>query len=67
MITKIGVRAHGRAGLSGGAKRRPTYGVRCLTGEIVVPTVSNEEADKLFPKGYKQLKPYLRITPQPNL
>ena len=26
-----------------------------------------EEADKLFPKGYKQLKPYLRVTPQPNL
>ena len=34
---------------------------------IIVPTVSNEEADKLFPKGYKQVKPYLRTTPQPNL
>ena len=34
---------------------------------IIVPTLPNEEADKLFPKGYKQLKPYLRITPQPNL
>ncbi len=32
---------------------------------IIVPTVSNEEADKLFPKGYKQIKPYLRFTPQP--
>jgi hypothetical protein len=22
--------------------------------------------DKLFPQGYKQLKPYFRITPQPE-
>jgi alkyl hydroperoxide reductase subunit AhpC len=33
---------------------------------IIVPSVSNEEADKLFPQGYKTLKPYLRTTPQPN-
>ena len=33
---------------------------------IVVPAVSNEDADKLFPKGYKTVKPYLRVTPQPN-
>ena len=33
---------------------------------IIVGTVSNEEADKLFPKGYKIVKPYLRTTPQPN-
>ncbi len=33
---------------------------------VVLPTISNEEADKLFPKGYKELKPYLRMTPQPN-
>jgi len=34
---------------------------------IVLPAVTNEEADKLFPKGYKVVKPYLRTTPQPNL
>ena len=34
---------------------------------IIVPSLSDEEADKLFPKGYKRIKPYLRITPQPNL
>jgi alkyl hydroperoxide reductase subunit AhpC len=34
---------------------------------IIVPAVSNEEADKLFDKGYKTIKPYLRTTPQPNL
>lgn len=33
---------------------------------IVVPSLSDEDADKLFPKGYKKIKPYLRITPQPN-
>lgn len=33
---------------------------------IIVPSVSNEEADKMFPKGYKTIKPYLRTTPQPN-
>jgi len=34
---------------------------------VIVPAVSNDEADKLFPKGYKVVKPYLRMTPQPNL
>jgi alkyl hydroperoxide reductase subunit AhpC len=34
---------------------------------IIVPSVPDADADKLFPKGYKKLKPYLRTTPQPNL
>lgn len=34
---------------------------------IITPAVSNEEADKAFPKGYKVIKPYLRTTPQPDL
>jgi thioredoxin-dependent peroxiredoxin len=34
---------------------------------IIVPAVTNEEADKKFPKGYKVIKPYLRTTPQPNI
>ena len=33
---------------------------------VISPSVTNEEADKKFPKGYKQIKPYLRMTPQPN-
>jgi len=33
---------------------------------IVVPSVSDEDAQKKFPKGFKKVKPYLRITPQPN-
>jgi peroxiredoxin len=34
---------------------------------VVVPAISNEEIPDLFPKGYKEIKPYLRLTPQPNM
>ena len=34
---------------------------------IIVPAVSDAEADQAFPKGYTRVKPYLRVTPQPNL
>ena len=34
---------------------------------VVVPSVTNEEIPKLFPKGYTELRPYLRLTPQPNI
>ncbi len=34
---------------------------------VIVPSLTDpEEMKKKFPKGWKQLKPYLRITPQPN-
>jgi thioredoxin-dependent peroxiredoxin len=33
---------------------------------IVVTAVSDEDAAKLFPKGVRKVKPYLRYTPQPN-
>jgi alkyl hydroperoxide reductase subunit AhpC len=33
---------------------------------IVVPSLSDADADTLFPKGYKKIKPYLRTTAQPN-
>jgi hypothetical protein len=32
----------------------------------VSPAVPDEEATKLFPKGFRKVKPYLRYTPQPN-
>lgn len=32
---------------------------------IIVPSVSDEDAAKLFPGGFKTLKPYLRTTKQP--
>ncbi len=31
---------------------------------VILPSVSNEEAEKLFPKGFVEVKPYLRLTPQ---
>ena len=34
---------------------------------VISPSVSNEEADKMFPKGYKEVRPYLRTTAQPEL
>ena len=33
---------------------------------IIVPAVSDEEARAKFPKGWRALKPYLRLTPQPR-
>jgi len=33
---------------------------------IIVPAVSDEEAKKAFPQGWKAPKPYLRIVPQPR-
>ncbi|HEY4136280.1 MAG TPA: peroxiredoxin [Alphaproteobacteria bacterium] len=32
---------------------------------IIVPAVSDADAEKAFPKGFKKVKPYLRTTPQP--
>ena len=34
---------------------------------IVVNSINDEDAAKMFPKGVKKIKPYLRTTPQPNL
>ena len=33
---------------------------------VILPAISDEDADSMFPKGYKAVRPYLRITPQPN-
>ena len=34
---------------------------------VISPAVSNEQIPELFPKGHKEIKPYLRMTPQPNV
>lgn len=34
---------------------------------VILPSVSNEQAAELFPKGFEEVKPYLRLTPQPNI
>ena len=33
---------------------------------IIVPSVNNDDAKTLFPGGWKELKPYLRLVPQPK-
>lgn len=34
---------------------------------IVVPAIKTEDIPAKFPKGYTEIKPYLRTTPQPNI
>ena len=50
------------------AKHQVATPVNWKQGEdvIIVPSVSDDEAKKKFPKGWKALKPYLRLTPQPG-
>lgn len=33
---------------------------------VILPSVSDEEAREKFPKGFQTVKPYLRLTPQPD-
>ena len=33
---------------------------------VISPSISNEDAKNMFPKGFKEVKSYLRMTPQPN-
>jgi alkyl hydroperoxide reductase subunit AhpC len=36
-------------------------------GEVIIsPAISDEDAKTKFPKGFRTLKPYLRLTPQPD-
>jgi len=50
------------------AKHRVATPVNWKQGEdvIIVPAVSNDEAKILYPNGWKQVKPYLRIVTQPG-
>ncbi len=34
---------------------------------VILPSVLDEKIPEMFPKGYKRIKPWLRITPQPDL
>jgi alkyl hydroperoxide reductase subunit AhpC len=49
-------------------KHRVATPVNWKRGEdvIIVPAVSDEEAKVKFPNGWRALKPYLRLTPQPK-
>jgi alkyl hydroperoxide reductase subunit AhpC len=50
------------------AKHKVATPVDWKRGEdvIIVPSVSDEEAKKRFPGGFKTIKPYLRVTKQPT-
>jgi alkyl hydroperoxide reductase subunit AhpC len=50
------------------AKHRLATPVNWKPGDdvIIAGSVSNDEAKKLYPDGWKQPKPYLRIVPQPK-
>lgn len=34
---------------------------------VIIPSITDEVAKEKFPKGFNKIKPYLRLTPQPNL
>lgn len=34
---------------------------------VIAPAIKNEDIPAKFPKGHKEIKPYLRTTPQPNI
>jgi alkyl hydroperoxide reductase subunit AhpC len=50
------------------AKHQVATPVNWQNGEdvIIVPAVSNEQAKTKYPDGWTELKPYLRIVPQPR-
>ena len=50
------------------AKHSVSTPVNWMNGQdvIIVPSVSDEQAKQKFPGGWKTLKPYLRILPQPR-
>jgi thioredoxin-dependent peroxiredoxin len=50
------------------AKNQVATPVNWKQGEdvIIVPAVSDEDAKKKYPGGWKTLKPYLRLVPQPK-
>lgn len=50
------------------AKHKVATPVNWQQGEdvIIVPAVSNEEAEQLFPEGWTTVKPYLRTVKQPE-
>jgi thioredoxin-dependent peroxiredoxin len=50
------------------AKHKVATPVNWKNGDdvIIVPAVSDEEAKKKYPEGWKTLKPYLRVVAQPE-
>lgn len=34
---------------------------------VILPSITNEQIPEKFPKGHTEVRPYLRLTPQPNV
>ena len=51
-----------------GAKHKVATPVNWKPGDdvIIAGSVTNEEAKKIYPQGWKEPKPYIRIVPQPH-
>jgi alkyl hydroperoxide reductase subunit AhpC len=51
-----------------GAKHKVATPVNWKPGEdvIIAGSVSNDDAQKIYPNGWKEPKPYIRIVPQPH-
>ena len=48
---------------TGDARRIATPADWIPGGQVIIPTsISNAEAEKLFPQGFTELRPYLRTT-----
>jgi alkyl hydroperoxide reductase subunit AhpC len=50
------------------AKHKVATPVNWKQGEdvIILTSVTNEDAQKQYPEGWKTIKPYLRVVPQPR-
>ncbi len=50
------------------AKHKVGTPVNWKQGEdvIILPSVSDDDAKKVYPQGWKALRPYLRVVPQPK-
>ena len=50
------------------AKHKVATPVNWKNGEdvVIVSSVSDDDAKKIYPQGWKALRPYLRIVPQPR-
>ena len=50
------------------AKHKVATPVNWKSGEdvVIVTSVTDDEAKKTYPQGWKALRPYLRVVPQPR-
>ena len=64
-----GVRRSARASLRRDAPAQVATPANWKNGDdvFILPSVSDEDASEAFPKGFTTIKPYLRLTPAPDV